>query len=73
MREDVLVLFMDASQLDKGLALYADDFEDALQYQCTKANGCDIIITNNGKDYAGFCDIPFMTAMEFLNCSGNGQ
>lgn len=67
MREDVLVLPTDAVQLDKGLNLFADDFEDALQYQCAKANGCDIIITNNGRDYKGFCDLPFMTAAEFLN------
>lgn len=43
-----------------------NDFEDMLQYQCAKANGCDVIITNNGKDYAEFCDLPFMTAAEFL-------
>ena len=67
MREDVLVLSTDAAQLDRGLALYADDFEDALQYQCAKANDCDVIITNNGKDYAEFCELPFMTAKEFLN------
>ncbi len=67
MREDVLVLSTDAAQLDRGLALYADDFEDALQYQCAKANNCDVIITNNGKDYAEFCELPFMTAKEFLN------
>ena len=67
MREDVLVLPTDSSQLDKGLTHFADDFEDALQYQCAKANSCDVIITNNGKDYADFCDLPFMTAAEFLN------
>ena len=67
MREDVLVLSTDAAQLDRGLALYADDFEDALQYQCAKANDCDVIITNKGKDYAEFCELPFMTAKEFLN------
>ena len=66
MREDVRVLSTDANQLDKGLALFANDFEDALQYQCAKANGCDVIITNNGIDYAEFCDLPFMTAAEFL-------
>ncbi len=66
MREDILVLPTDATQLDKGLALRANDFEDALQYQCAKANGCDVIITNNGKDYAEFCDLPFMTAAEFM-------
>jgi len=67
MREDVRVLSTDATQLDRGLTLFANDFEDALLYQCAKANGCDVIITNNGKDYAEFCDLPFMTAAEFLN------
>ena len=66
MREDVTVLPMDGMQLDAGLALHADDIEDALQYQCAKAADCDVIITNNGKDYAPFCDLPFMTAGEFL-------
>jgi predicted nucleic acid-binding protein len=66
MREDILVLPADSIQLDKGLALYADDFEDALQYECAKAADCDVIVTNNGKDFAQFCDLPFMTAAEFL-------
>ena len=42
------------------------DFEEMLQYQCAKANGCDVIITNNGRDFAEFCDLPYMTAAEFL-------
>lgn len=67
MREDILVLPADSIQLDKSLALYADDFEDALQYECAKAANCDVIITNNGKDFAQFCDLPFMTAAEFLD------
>lgn len=66
MREDVLVLPADSEQLDAGLALHADDIEDALQFQCAKAAGCDVIITNNGKDFAEFCDLPYMTATEFL-------
>lgn len=36
------------------------------KYQCAKANDCDVIITNNGKDYAEFCDLPYMTAADFL-------
>ena len=67
MREDVLVLPTDRLQLDKGLALYSDDIEDALQYECAKAAGCDVIITNNGKDYADFSTLPYMTAAEFLS------
>ena len=66
MREDTLVLPTDSIQLDEGLALYADDFEDALQYECAKAANCDVIVTNNGKDFAPFCELPFMTAAEFL-------
>ena len=65
MREDVLVLPADSEQLDAGLALHADDIEDALQFQCAKAAGCDVIVTNNGKDFAEFCDLPYMTATEF--------
>ena len=66
MREDVLVLPADSEQLDAGLALHADDIEDALQFQCAKAAGCDVIVTNNGKDFAEFCDLPYMTATEFM-------
>lgn len=42
------------------------DFEDMLQYQCAKAANCDVIITNNGRDFAEFCDLSIMTAEEFL-------
>lgn len=66
MREDILVLPTDSIQLDEGLAIYADDFEDALQYECAKAANSDVIITNNGKDFTEFCDLPLMTAAEFL-------
>ena len=67
MREDVLVLPTDSIQLDAGLALYADDIEDALQYECAKAAACDVIITNNGRDFINFSDIPIMTASQFLD------
>ena len=62
----ITVLPTDNNQLQSAMRQKVRDFEDMLQYQCAKANGCDIIITNNGKDYAGFCDLPFMTAAEFL-------
>lgn len=42
------------------------DFEDLLQYQCAKAAGCDVIVTNNKRDFLEFCDLPLMTAKEFL-------
>ena len=62
------ILPMDNKQFYESMALGpVRDFEDMLQYQCAKANGCDVIITNNGRDYAEFCDLPFMTAAEFLH------
>ena len=42
------------------------DFEDMMQYQCAKAVGCDVIVTNNGSDFAEFCDLPIMSAKELL-------
>ena len=62
------ILPMDNKQFYESMALGpVRDFEDIMQYQCAKANGCDVIITNNGRDYAEFCDLPFMTAAEFLH------
>ena len=62
------ILPMDNKQFYESMALGpVRDFEDMLQYQCAKANGCDVIITNNGRDYTEFCDLPFMTAAEFLH------
>ena len=37
-----------------------------LQYQCALAAGCDVIVTNNTKDYQEFCTLPFMTSRDFL-------
>ena len=42
------------------------DFEDMLQYQCAIANGCDVIVTNNIRDYLEFSQIPVMTSRDFL-------
>lgn len=60
------VLPNDDSQLLAAMSQRVRDFEDMLQYQCAKASGCDVIVTNNGRDFADFCDLPFMTAAEFL-------
>ena len=66
MRQPVTVLPCDATQLDAGLAFEVKDFEDMMQYQCAKAAGCDVIVTNNKKDFQQFCDLPFLTSEEFL-------
>ena len=66
MRNPVEVLPCDASQLDSGLATEVKDFEDMLQYQCALAANCDVIITNNKRDFQEFCSIPFLSSEEFL-------
>ena len=67
LRQGITVLPCDTSQLDTALA-HGDvrDFEDLLQYQCAVAGGCDVVVTNNTKDYQEFCEIPFMSSREFL-------
>lgn len=64
----VEILPVDAKQFDDAMRFGPiNDFEDMMQYQCAKAAKCDVIITNNGEDFSEFCDIPYMTAVEFLN------
>ncbi|MBR2238645.1 MAG: PIN domain-containing protein [Prevotella sp.] len=66
MRQPLFVLPCDANQLDAGLLTEVKDFEDMLQYQCALAAGCDVVVTNNKKDFHEFCRIPFLTSEEFL-------
>ena len=66
MRQPVNVLPCDAAQLDEALGFEVKDFEDMLQYQCAKATGCDVIVTNNKKNFQHFCELPFLTSEEFL-------
>ena len=67
LRQGLVVLPCDMHQLDTALA-HDDvrDFEDLLQYQCAVAGDCDIIVTNNTKDYREFCQLPLMTSRDFL-------
>ena len=66
MRQPFTVLPCDAAQLDAGLGFEVRDFEDMMQYQCAKAAGCDVIVTNNKRDFHEFCELPFLTSEEFL-------
>ena len=60
-------VFLDTNILvDYALGKRVRDFEDMLQYQCAIAAGCDVIITNNGRDFEDFCTLPFMSAADFL-------
>ena len=62
----ITVLPMDSDQLQAALSQRAKDFEDMLQYQCAKVAGCDTIITGTKRHFTDFCDLPLMTANEFL-------
>ena len=42
------------------------DYEDMLQYQCALEVGCDVVVTNNKRDFQEFCLLPFLTSEEFL-------
>ena len=60
------VLPCDTEQLDVALAHPVKDYEDMLQYQCALAAGCDVVVTNNKKNFHEFCKLPFLTSEEFL-------
>ena len=45
---------------------HAEEAEKILALGLAGVAGCDVIVTNNGKDFAEFCDLPYMTATEFL-------
>lgn len=66
LHEYIAVLPTDDAQLVAAMGQRVRDFEDMLQYQCAKAAGCDVIVTNNGRDFAEFCNLPLLTAAEFL-------
>ena len=55
------------TNLQASLGQQVRDFEDMLQFQCAKAGGCEIIVTNNKCDFDEFSDLPVMTADEFLS------
>lgn len=53
-------------QLDAALSNKIKDFEDNIQFQCAKAAGCDVIVTNNTKDFDGLNGIDVMSSEDFL-------
>ena len=65
-RRIATVLPCDTDQLDSALNIPVKDYEDMLQYQCALASGCDVIVTNNKRDFQEFCQLPFLTSEEFL-------
>ena len=66
--EAVEVVSVETKQFEDAMAFGpVRDFEDMMQYKCAKAAGCDVIVTNNGRDFAEFSDLPFLTSEEFLS------
>ena len=49
----------------KSLVSTFKDFEDATQYYCALESACDVIITNNEKDFQ-LSSLPVMNPAEFL-------
>ncbi len=60
------VVPIDAEQLDTALSMRMKDFEDNIQFQCAKAAGCDVFVTNNTGDFVGLQGIDIMTSEDFL-------
>ena len=61
----VRILPMGSEQWLDALALNAGDLEDALQYECVKAAGCNCIVTRNTRDF-GFSAIVVLTPKDLL-------
>ena len=67
MREGITVLDTNSRQLDDALAhVPVKDYEDLLQYLCAVEGHCDVIVTNNKKDFVEFSSMPLYTSKEFL-------
>lgn len=65
--EDIEMLPLLPNHISAAINQPAPDFEDMLQYQCAKSEGCDIIITNNIKDFEPISSLPLMTSQEFVS------
>lgn len=63
--ELIKVLKMDGKQLRAALIKPSSDLEDSLQYECAKAAGADVIVTNNTKHFEQF-PMRVMTANDFV-------
>ena len=61
----VTIATVDASVIQKGLALGWDDFEDAVQAVCALQIGADYFVTRNKQDFSAL-SIPVVTPSEVL-------
>lgn len=62
----VAIVPLTKAHITEAIAHPTKDFEDMLQYQCACTAECDVIVTNNTKDFNEFCVLPIMTSGEFL-------
>ena len=67
LRQGVDVLAIDAEQIDYAIIHPVSDFEDMIQYRFAVSGRCDVIITNNRRDFFSFCSLPIMTARDYLS------
>ena len=66
MKSLCIVTTIDGLIIDRVLQSDFDDLEDALQHYSALANGANVIITRNKKDFSE-ASIPVMTPTEFLD------
>lgn len=59
------IINVSKEDINKALDIHSDDFEDCLQFICSKNVDCDYIITRNIKDFVGFSTKSFRPR-EFL-------
>ena len=67
--QGVVIIPLTESHIFEAIAQPTNDFEDMLQYQCARTAGCDVIVSNNTKDFKTFSALPVMTSREFLTTS----
>lgn len=65
----VRILTVTNEDVNQAFLRKAPDFEDCLLATCSKSNGCDAIITRNGKDFQSF-DITSYSPEEILLMKG---
>lgn len=66
LRRFIRVISADEKQFDQALDRKVTDFEDYLQYQAAISYGCSHIITNNGKHFEEFSELPVLDAKEYV-------
>lgn len=64
--EGLTILPMNNEQLQQAYNVEGPDFEDILQFECAKAANCDVLVTNNLKDYRFCNDIEVISTLDYV-------